>query len=43
MSYREISARLKDAGYCNEGGEPFNPQSVGAMIEGRQPRPLRRP
>ena len=33
-SYREISARLKDAGYCNERGEPFNPQSVGAMIEG---------
>ena len=32
--YREISARLKDAGYCNERGEPFNPQSVGAMIEG---------
>ena len=28
LSYREISARLKDAGYCNEGGEPFNPQSV---------------
>src|SRR5262245_2416281 len=26
-SYREISTRLKEAGYCNERGEPFNPQS----------------
>jgi hypothetical protein len=31
--YREISARLKDAGHCNERGQPFNPQSVRAMIE----------
>ena len=37
LSYREISARLKDAGYCNERGQPFNPQSVRAMIEGPQP------
>jgi DNA invertase Pin-like site-specific DNA recombinase len=43
LSYREISARLKDAGFCNEHGEPFNPQSVRAMIEGPQPRPPRRP
>jgi DNA invertase Pin-like site-specific DNA recombinase len=42
LSYREISARLKDAGYRNERGEPFNPQSVRAMIEGPQPRPPRR-
>jgi len=42
MSYREISARLKDAGYCNERGEPFNPQSVRATIEGPQARPPRR-
>jgi DNA invertase Pin-like site-specific DNA recombinase len=41
-SYREIGARLKDAGYCNERGESFNPQSVRAMIEGPQPRPPRR-
>src|SRR5215813_2994556 len=34
LSYREISARLKDAGYCNERGQPFNPQSVRAMIVG---------
>ena len=38
LSYREISARLKDAGYCNERGQPFKPQSVRAMIEGPQPR-----
>jgi hypothetical protein len=42
LSYREISARLKDAGYCNERGEQFNPQSVRAMIEGPQERPPRR-
>ena len=41
LSYREISARLKDAGYCNERGQPFNPQSVRAMIEGPQPRQRR--
>ena len=43
LSYPEISARLKDAGYRNERGEPFNSQSVRAMIEGPQPRPRRRP
>jgi hypothetical protein len=42
LSYREISTRLKDTGYRNERGEPFNPQSVRAMIEGPQPRPPRR-
>src|SRR4029453_16885952 len=40
--YPESSARLKDTDYCNERGEPFNPQSVRAMIEGPQPRPPRR-
>jgi hypothetical protein len=32
----DISAKLKDAGYRNERGEPFNQQSVRAMIEGPQ-------
>jgi len=41
LSYGEISARLKDAGYVNERGESFNPQSVRAMIEGPQPRQRR--
>jgi len=40
LSYREISVRLKDAGYLNERGEPFNPQRVRAMIEGPQLRQL---
>jgi hypothetical protein len=37
----EISARLKEAGYYNERGQPFNPQSVPAMIDGPQPRQRR--
>jgi DNA invertase Pin-like site-specific DNA recombinase len=41
LSYREISARLKDAGYSNERGRPFNPHSVRAMFEGPQPRKRR--
>jgi hypothetical protein len=41
LSYREISGRLKDAGYCNERGQPLNPLSVRAMIEGPQPRQRR--
>jgi hypothetical protein len=41
LSYREISARPKESGYCNERGQPFNPQSVRAMIEGPQPRQRR--
>jgi DNA invertase Pin-like site-specific DNA recombinase len=35
LSYREISVRLKEAGYCNESGQPFNPQSVGARSKDR--------
>jgi hypothetical protein len=34
-------ALLGGAGYCNERGQPFNPQSVRAMIEGPQARPRR--
>jgi DNA invertase Pin-like site-specific DNA recombinase len=41
MSFREISVRLVAAGHRNERGEPFNPQSVRAMVEGPQPRPSR--
>ena len=41
LSYREISIGLKEAGYCNERGQPFNPQSVHAMVEGPQPRQRR--
>jgi DNA invertase Pin-like site-specific DNA recombinase len=38
LSFREISVRLAAAGHRNERGQPFNPQSVRAMIEGPQPR-----
>jgi DNA invertase Pin-like site-specific DNA recombinase len=38
LSFREISQRLSDAGHLNERGQPFNPQSVRAMLEGPQPR-----
>jgi len=38
LSYRRISARLAEAGHHNESGQPFNPQSVRAMIEGPQQR-----
>ena len=41
LSFREISDRLEEAGHRNERGEPFNPQSVRAMVEGPQPRPSR--
>ena len=41
LSFREISARLEDAGHLNERGQPFNSQSVRAMIEGPQARPPR--
>src|SRR5262249_25544013 len=39
LSLREIGDRLKDTGHLNERGQPFNAQSVRAMIEGPQPRP----
>ena len=41
LSFREISDRLEDSGHLNERGQPFNPQSVRAMIEGPQPRQRR--
>ena len=33
MSLRRISAELKAAGYVNEHGRPFNPNSIKSMIE----------
>ena len=38
LSFREISVRLAEAGHRNERGQPFNQQSVRAMIEGAQLR-----
>ena len=34
LSYRQISARLADAGFLNERAQPFNPKNVRAMAEG---------
>jgi hypothetical protein len=42
LSLREISARLTQAGHVNERGQPFNPQSIRAMIEGPQRRNSKR-
>jgi len=35
-SLRKISAVLAAAGYLNERGQPFNPNSVRLMLEGRE-------
>jgi hypothetical protein len=34
LSYRKISAQLTEAGHMNERGQPFNPKSIKAMLEG---------
>ena len=36
-SLREISADLIDAGYVNEYGKPYPPQSIQRMIDGDRP------
>ena len=41
MSFREISAKLEEAGHINDRGQPFNPQSVRAMVTGPQQRASR--
>jgi hypothetical protein len=33
MSLRRISAELKAAGYLNERGQEFNPNSIKSMVE----------
>ena len=38
LSFRDISAKLADEGHKNERDQPFNAQSVRAMIEGPQSR-----
>ena len=38
MSLRRISAELKAAGYLNERGREFNPNSIRSMVSGPQPR-----
>ena len=34
MSYRQISARLEEAGFLNERGQRYNPKSIKSMLEG---------
>jgi DNA invertase Pin-like site-specific DNA recombinase len=36
-SLREISAQLEDAGFLNEFGKPYHPQSIQRMLEGNRP------
>jgi hypothetical protein len=38
MSLRRISAELKAAGYLNERGREFNPNSIKSMVSGPRPR-----
>ena len=33
MSLRKIAAALAEAGHLNERGQPFNPKSVGSMLD----------
>jgi hypothetical protein len=37
MSLRAISAELAARGYVNERGQPFNPNSIAAMLATRRP------
>jgi DNA invertase Pin-like site-specific DNA recombinase len=37
-SLRRIAAELAAAGHLNERGQPYNPKSIRAMVEGPRPR-----
>ena len=37
QSFRRIAAKVAEAGYLNEHGVAFHPESVRAMIEGPMP------
>jgi hypothetical protein len=37
LSFRRIAAKLAEAGYLNERGAEFHPESMRAMIEGPTP------
>jgi hypothetical protein len=41
LSLRRISAKLAEAGQLNENGQPYNAQSIRAMLRGPQKRELR--
>jgi hypothetical protein len=38
LSLRRISAKLAEAGQLNENGQPYNAQSIRAMLRGPQKR-----
>jgi hypothetical protein len=38
LSLRRISAKLAEAGHVNERGQPYNAQSIRAMLRGPQKR-----
>jgi hypothetical protein len=38
LSLRTISAKLAEAGHVNERGQPYNAQSIRAMLRGPQKR-----
>ena len=40
-SLRKIAAELEAAGFVNERGQPFNPKSIKAMVEGSRPQRVR--
>jgi hypothetical protein len=41
LSLRRISAKLAEAGQLNENGQPYNAQSIRAMLRGPQKRKRR--
>jgi hypothetical protein len=42
LSYREISARLFEAGHINKHGGPFSASSIKSMLQSRPLTPARR-
>ena len=38
LSLRRIAAKLAEAGHVNERGQPYNAQSIRAMLRGPQKR-----
>jgi hypothetical protein len=38
LSLRRIAAKLAEAGHVNERGQPYNAQSIRAMLKGPQKR-----
>lgn len=41
LSFREISARLAEAGHVNKSGKPYHAEEIRRMIKGPRPRGIR--